>query len=112
MDNTATIAQEEIFGPVISVIPFDDGGAGDEQSNDTPYGLAAAVWDVGREEGDQHRSRVACGDRVDQRHPAGSDRSYPWGGYKQSGIGRELGKEGVSDYMEEKHIYFNLAEDA
>ncbi|MEX2274413.1 MAG: aldehyde dehydrogenase family protein [Actinomycetota bacterium] len=111
VDNTATIAQEEIFGPVMSVIPFDTAEQVIEQSNDNPYGLAAAVWTSDVKKAINTARALRAGIVwINDTQPAPTE--APWGGYKQSGIGRELGKEGVSDYMEEKHIYFNLAEDA
>ncbi|MEX0753711.1 MAG: aldehyde dehydrogenase family protein [Actinomycetota bacterium] len=111
VENSATIAQEEIFGPVMTVIPFETTQQVIELSNDNPYGLAAAVWtsDV-KKAINTARSLRAGIVWINDTQPAPTE--APWGGYKQSGIGRELGKEGVSDYMEEKHIYFNLAEDA
>ncbi|MEX2101812.1 MAG: aldehyde dehydrogenase family protein, partial [Actinomycetota bacterium] len=110
VENSATIAQEEIFGPVMTVIPFETTQQVIELSNDNPYGLAAAVWtsDV-KKAINTARSLRAGIVWINDTQPAPTE--APWGGYKQSGIGRELGKEGVSDYMEEKHIYFNLAED-
>jgi acyl-CoA reductase-like NAD-dependent aldehyde dehydrogenase len=110
VENSATIAQEEIFGPVMSVIPFDTPQQVIELSNDNPYGLAAAVWtsDV-KKAINTARSLRAGIVWINDTQPAPTE--APWGGYKQSGIGRELGREGVQDYMEEKHIYVNLAED-
>jgi acyl-CoA reductase-like NAD-dependent aldehyde dehydrogenase len=110
VENSATIAQEEIFGPVMSVIPFDTPQQVIELSNDNPYGLAAAVWtsDV-KKAINTARSLRAGIVWINDTQPAPTE--APWGGYKQSGIGRELGREGVQDYMEEKHIYVNLTED-
>jgi acyl-CoA reductase-like NAD-dependent aldehyde dehydrogenase len=106
--NTDTIAREEIFGPVMSVIPF--AGVEDviEMSNDNEYGLAAAVWtnDIKKALTTARalRSGVVW---INDTQPAPTE--MPWGGYKQSGVGRELGKDGVEDFLERKSVYVNLA---
>ena len=109
VDNSATIAREEIFGPVMSVIPF---GSVDDvvaMSNDNEYGLAAAVWtnDL-RKALNTARALRAGIVWINDTQPAPTE--MPWGGYKQSGIGRELGKEGVEDFLETKSVYVNLAD--
>jgi acyl-CoA reductase-like NAD-dependent aldehyde dehydrogenase len=108
VDNSATIAREEIFGPVMSVIPF---GSVDDvvaMANDNEYGLAAAVWtnDL-RKALNTARALRAGIVWINDTQPAPTE--MPWGGYKQSGIGRELGKEGVEDFLERKSVYVNLA---
>jgi betaine-aldehyde dehydrogenase len=106
--NTDTIAREEIFGPVMSVIPF--AGVEDviEMSNDNEYGLAAAVWtnDIKKALTTARalRSGVVW---INDTQPAPTE--MPWGGYKQSGVGRELGKDGIEDFLERKSVYLNLA---
>ena len=109
VSNSATIARDEIFGPVMSVIPFDDEAEAIRIANDTPYGLAAAVWS---------RDIFKCF-RVVKRLQAGivwvnhMQPTYveaPWGGYKMSGIGRELGPWGVEEYLQIKQVYVNLNE--
>ena len=109
VDNNARIAREEIFGPVMSVIPFDDEKDALRIANDTPYGLAAAVWS---------RDIYRCL-RVVKRLEAGivwvnhMQPTYveaPWGGYKMSGIGRELGRWGVEEYLQVKQVHINLNE--
>jgi acyl-CoA reductase-like NAD-dependent aldehyde dehydrogenase len=109
VDNTATIAREEIFGPVMSVIPFTDVDEVVRLANDNDYGLAAAVWtnDI-RKALNMARALRAGIVWINDTQPAPTE--MPWGGYKQSGIGRELGKEGVDDYLEKKSVYVNLAE--
>jgi betaine-aldehyde dehydrogenase len=107
--NDMTIAREEIFGPVMTVIPFDGVEEVIELSNDNPYGLAAAVWSRDIKKAINTAKALRAGIVwINDTQPAPTE--APWGGYKQSGIGRELGKEGVADYLEEKHIYINLAE--
>jgi acyl-CoA reductase-like NAD-dependent aldehyde dehydrogenase len=106
--NSDTIAREEIFGPVMSVIPFE--GVEDvlAMSNDNEYGLAAAIWtnDVKKALNTARALRAGIV-WINDTQPAPTE--MPWGGYKQSGVGRELGKEGVEDYLEKKSVYVNLA---
>ena len=102
------IAREEIFGPVLSVFSWRDEEATIELANSVEYGLTAAVWT-----NDIKRAFRAAQDLragivwINDTQPAPTE--MPWGGYKQSGIGRELGKEGVDDFLEKKAVYVNLA---
>ena len=108
VENTDTIAREEIFGPVMSVIPFTGVEDVVEMSNDNDYGLAAAVWtnDVKKALTTARALRAGIV-WINDTQPAPTE--MPWGGYKQSGIGRELGKDGVEDFLERKSVYVNLA---
>lgn len=108
-DNTARIAREEIFGPVVSVIPFKDEADAIRIANDTPYGLAAAVWsrDIFR------CLRVVKALRagivwVNTMQPCYVE--APWGGYKQSGHGREMSLHGQEEFLETKQVHINLSE--
>ena len=108
--NTARIAREEIFGPVACVIPFDDESEAVRLANDTHYGLAAAVWtrDIFRALRTVKQLRAGV---VWVNDTQTSVIEGPWGGYKQSGMGRELGRWGVEEYLETKQVYINLDED-
>jgi len=108
-DNKARIAREEIFGPVVACIPFKDEEEALQIANDTPYGLAAAVWsrDIFR------CLRVVKSLRagivwVNTMQPCYVE--SPWGGYKQSGHGRELSLHGVEEFLETKQVHINLSE--
>jgi acyl-CoA reductase-like NAD-dependent aldehyde dehydrogenase len=100
--NDMTIAQEEIFGPVLSILPYDDEEEAVRIANDTIYGLAGGVWS-----GDAERAKaVARRIRTGQVEVNGGsfNTAAPFGGYKQSGRGRELGKFGIEEYLETKSL--------
>jgi acyl-CoA reductase-like NAD-dependent aldehyde dehydrogenase len=102
--NRMRIAREEIFGPVAAVIPVDDVEEAVRVANDTPYGLAAAVWtrDVGKAHSVAHRLRAGT---VWVNTYGATDTRSPWGGYKDSGYGRELGRQAIDLYTEWKSIW-------
>jgi aldehyde dehydrogenase (NAD+) len=102
VDNGMRIAQEEIFGPVLSVISYRDEDHAVRLANDTIYGLAGSVWTADADHGVEIARQVRTGTyRVNGAY--GSPLA-PFGGYKASGIGRELGPEGLSAYLETKAI--------
>jgi aldehyde dehydrogenase (NAD+) len=103
VDNGMRIAQEEIFGPVLSVIPYDDVDDAVRIANDSDYGLAGTVWTGDREAGLDVARRVRTGTYGVNTYTM--DFAAPFGGYKASGIGREFGPEGLSAYTEVKSIY-------
>jgi betaine-aldehyde dehydrogenase len=109
VQNTARIAREEIFGPVASVIPFDGEGEAIRIANDTPYGLAAAVWTRDIYKAFRVVKSLRAG-IVWVNHMQPTYVEAPWGGYKQSGFGRELGPWGLEEYLETKQVFVNLDE--
>ena len=107
MDNRAAIAQQEIFGPVLVIIPFEDEEDLIAQANDSAFGLASGIWTA-----DYRRAW-----RVARRLEAGTvwintykqlSVATPFGGFKDSGIGREKGISGVRLYQQSKGIYFGM----
>jgi len=102
-----TIAQEEIFGPVAAIIPFDSPQEALSLANDTQYGLGAGVWTKNMNIA-MHMSRKLHAGTV-WINGYGADRhEMPWGGYKQSGFGRELGREGLYEFLHSKSVHIQL----
>ncbi|MCP8615715.1 betaine-aldehyde dehydrogenase [Salirhabdus salicampi] len=101
------IIQEEVFGPVLTVERFQSEEEVVSLANDTIYGLAGAVWTTDGLKAKRVASQLRMGTVwINDFHPYFAQ--APWGGYKQSGIGRELGKPGLEEYTETKHIFTNL----
>jgi betaine-aldehyde dehydrogenase len=97
-----TIAQEEIFGPVLAVIAYDDVDDAVRIANDSDYGLSGSVWTGDPQSGVDVARRVRTG--TYGVNGMGMDFSSPFGGFKDSGLGRELGPEGLGEYLESKTI--------
>jgi acyl-CoA reductase-like NAD-dependent aldehyde dehydrogenase len=108
VDNAMSVAQEEIFGPVVTVIPFEDEAEAIKIANDVRYGLMATVWtgDPGR--GHRIASRIKSG-TVGINMPYTAFPGIPFGGYKQSGFGRELGLDTLDLYLETKSVIVNTS---
>jgi betaine-aldehyde dehydrogenase len=101
--NEMRIAREEIFGPVVTVIPYDDVDDAVRIANDSDYGLSGSVWSADVEAGIDIARRVRTG-TYGVNSGSGMDLGAPFGGYKASGMGRELGPEGFNAYVEYKTI--------
>ena len=110
-DCTATMAvvREEVFGPVVVVLPFDDEEEAISLANDSRFGLAAAIW----------TSSVSRAHRVAEELDVGiiwindhhrNDPSSPWGGTKDSGLGRENGKDALREYTQSKSVVVNCSD--
>ena len=103
VDNSSTIAQEEIFGPVLSVIAYGDVDDAIRIANDSDYGLGGSVWTADAERGKDVARRVRTGTiGINKYLP---DPGAPFGGVKASGIGRELGPNAIGAYQQLKSIY-------
>jgi len=107
--NDMRIAREEIFGPVMGVIRFKDEADAIRIANDSPYGLAAAVWSRDIFKAFRVVKAVRAG-IIWVNHMQPTYVEAPWGGYKQSGFGRELGPWGIEEYLETKQVHINLNE--
>lgn len=107
--NDMEIAREEIFGPVLCVLRYTDQADAIRQANDSQYGLSAGVWSTDYERAvevaDQLRAGTVWINNWHQIDPA-----LPFGGYKQSGLGRELGQNALDDYTETKHVHVDLTQ--
>jgi acyl-CoA reductase-like NAD-dependent aldehyde dehydrogenase len=103
VENRMAVAQEEIFGPVVTVIPFEDEKDAIRIANDVKYGLMATVWTADPARGLRLASRIKAG-TVGVNMPYTAFPGIPFGGYKQSGFGRELGLETLELYLETKSV--------
>jgi aldehyde dehydrogenase (NAD+) len=105
LDNNATIAQEEIFGPVLTVIPYENDDDAVRIANDSDFGLGGSVWTSDPDRGRDLAARVRTGSiGINAYLP---DPTAPFGGVKASGLGRELGPEGLAAYQELQSIYLD-----
>lgn len=98
VDNTTTIAQEEIFGPVVAVVAYDDDDHAVNLANDSRYGLGGGVWTSDVARGADLARRIRTGQM--SINGASSEITTPFGGFKHSGVGREAGPEGLLNYVE------------
>ncbi|WP_149823709.1 aldehyde dehydrogenase [Streptomyces tailanensis] len=103
VDNSSVIAQEEIFGPVLSLIPYDDVDDAVRLANDSDFGLGGTVWTSDPERGAAVAHRVRTGTIGVNRYIP--DPAAPFGGVKASGLGRELGPEGLAGYQQTQTVY-------
>lgn len=106
-DTSMRIVQEEVFGPVVTVEGFSSESEAIQLANDSIYGLAGGVFTKDLSKANRVAQALKMGTVwINDFHPYFAQ--APWGGYKQSGIGRELGKEGLEEYVISKHIYTNI----
>lgn len=103
VDNRMRVAREEIFGPVICLIPYDDEADAVRIANDSDYGLSGSVWTADTAHGTDIARRVRTG--TYSVNTFNIDMLGPFGGYKNSGLGREFGPEGLGEYLEHKMIH-------
>lgn len=106
IDNKSTIAQEEIFGPVLSVIKYKTTDDAVRIANDSTYGLGAGVWSSDKEKAVSIARRLRAGTVWINEWHLISEKA-PFGGYKQSGVGREFGLDGLKEYTEIKHLHID-----
>ncbi len=104
VSNEMRVAREEIFGPVTCIIAYDDITEAVQIANDSPYGLSGSVWTNDSMRGLDVAKRILTG--MFSVNGAGPDFLAPFGGFKQSGLGREFGSEGLGAYVEHKAIFF------
>ncbi len=97
-----TIAQEEIFGPVLAIMPYDDTDEAVAIANDTVYGLGGGVWSADADRARSIARRIRSGQVEVNGGAANPD--APFGGFKQSGTGREYGVQGLEEFLEFKSI--------
>ena len=110
VNNQMRIAREEVFGPVLSIIPFRDDDEAIAIANDSPYGLAAGVWTTSIKRAIRASERLEAGSVWVNTYRAVSYMS-PFGGYKRSGLGRENGQDAIFSYLQTKSVWISTAEE-
>ena len=108
LDNRARVCQEEIFGPVLVAMPFDDEAELIAMANDSVYGLAAGIWSRDFPRALRLARALEAGTVWINTYKTFSI-STPFGGFKESGLGREKGMQGIKAYMQQKSIYLGLS---
>jgi betaine-aldehyde dehydrogenase len=108
VDNDMRIAREEIFGPVVSIIPFDTEDEALRLANATPYGLSGSIWsrDIGKA---MRTARGLQSGVISINSNSSVHTEAPFGGYKMSGIGRELGMAALDLYTETKNVFIDIS---
>jgi phenylacetaldehyde dehydrogenase len=107
-DHSMKVVREEIFGPVLVAMPFDDIDSVVAKANDTPYGLGASIWSNDLSAIHKLVPRIKAGTVWVNCHSL-LDNAMPFGGFKQSGFGRELGRAVIDMYTETKSVLINYA---
>jgi aldehyde dehydrogenase (NAD+) len=109
VDPNSRIAREEIFGPVLTVIPFDTEGEAVEIANSTRYGLAAYVQTADMSRAHRLVTRLQAGSvHINGSGPGPVSPASPFGGVKQSGYGRQGGRDGILEFVQIKNVYWNI----
>ena len=108
VNNKMRIAQEEVFGPVLSIIPFEDEEEAIEIANDVMFGLAAGIWTSSIRRAIEIPKRIRAGSVWVNTYRAVSFMA-PFGGFKKSGLGRENGQETIQEYMQTKTVWISTA---
>ena len=103
VDNSDRLAREEVFGPVLALIPFDGDDDAVRMANDSNYGLGGSVWSADEDRALAVARRVRTGTIGLNYYTL--DLGAPFGGFKDSGLGRELGPEGIDPYLEYQSVY-------
>jgi acyl-CoA reductase-like NAD-dependent aldehyde dehydrogenase len=102
--NATTVSREEVFGPVLVLLPYGDENEAVALANDTPYGLSAGVWSSDPDHARQVAARLRAGQvKINGARTRDHIRA-PFGGYKRSGVGRELGPFGLDEFLEVKAV--------